>query len=419
MNAVTTPAAEASLVEKGYYQWVPLAPGETPPPEDEETAEPPLHSTPACAGAGIGDLADAAASDQAGHHPLTPSSQEEGELIHRAPSGQPVAMTPQRMAVFLESMMVLGNVSIACAKAQVSRPSAYAARRREPGFARAWDAAVVAARTVAESELADRAIHGVEEKVFYHGEEVGSRRRHDSRLLLAHLARLDKAAERLDVAAALPQLDAWIAALHEGAPAAEALPAKIRPDALRTAQAERDFVADPRGQEPSAKYVQDSVRPVRPCPECGGFCTDAQGDDAVALTQSDCQWLGNRLERMDAARPDGAPEPWQLAQEDGVSNDGATIEMLQLDAFEEGLDAWWTLTDREAYDAACERLCLGGEEGSAGLDLSDGEHREDERDADAQAEQHGIEPGALREHERDEGGEDHHGEQAGDQEGGR
>ncbi len=39
--------------------------------------------------------------------------------------------------------------------------------------------------------LAERALEGVEEQVFYHGEVIATRRRFDTRLLLAHLARLD------------------------------------------------------------------------------------------------------------------------------------------------------------------------------------------------------------------------------------
>src|SRR6187431_302171 len=40
-----------------------------------------------------------------------------------------------------------------------------------------------------------RAIEGIEEEVRYRGEVVGTRRRYDTRLLLAHMARLDKLAE--------------------------------------------------------------------------------------------------------------------------------------------------------------------------------------------------------------------------------
>ena len=50
----------------------------------------------------------------------------------------------------------------------------------------------MAARAHAADTLACRAIDGVEEKVFYHGEEIATRTRYSDRLLLAHLARLDK-----------------------------------------------------------------------------------------------------------------------------------------------------------------------------------------------------------------------------------
>lgn len=50
-------------------------------------------------------------------------------------------------------------------------------------------------------------------------------------------------------------------------------------------------------------------------------------------------WLGNRLDRMDAARPHGAPLPYQLGGDPGAS------EALQLAAFEAGEEEWWMLTD--------------------------------------------------------------------------
>ena len=53
------------------------------------------------------------------------------------------------------------------------------------------------AREEAQDKLQERAIEGVEEEIFYHGEVVATRRRYDSRLLLALLARLDKIAEQI------------------------------------------------------------------------------------------------------------------------------------------------------------------------------------------------------------------------------
>ena len=48
-------------------------------------------------------------------------------------------------------------------------------------------------RDCAVEEMTVRAIEGWEEPVFYRGRQVAVRRRHDTRLLLAHIARLDKA----------------------------------------------------------------------------------------------------------------------------------------------------------------------------------------------------------------------------------
>ncbi|WP_298304340.1 hypothetical protein [uncultured Erythrobacter sp.] len=59
-------------------------------------------------------------------------------------------------------------------------------------FAELWDAALLCAKPQVEEVLADRALNGTQEVVFYHGEEVATRTRYDARLLLAHLGRLDK-----------------------------------------------------------------------------------------------------------------------------------------------------------------------------------------------------------------------------------
>lgn len=83
----------------------------------------------------------------------------------------------------------------ACAFVGMSRTSAYLLRRRDAVFADAWTAALVLARRHVEEVLATRALDGVEEAVWFRGELVGVRRRYDSRLLLAHLARLDVAGE--------------------------------------------------------------------------------------------------------------------------------------------------------------------------------------------------------------------------------
>lgn len=96
---------------------------------------------------------------------------------------------------FLEALSHRGNVRLACARVGLSAETAYRQRRRDPVFARAWAAAMALARRASQQVLADRAIDGIEEEIWHRGEMVGTRRRYDTRLLLAHLARLDRIVE--------------------------------------------------------------------------------------------------------------------------------------------------------------------------------------------------------------------------------
>ena len=138
------------------------------------------------------------------------------ELVALTPDHPSFSCPPlfdtRRQALFCESLSAHGNVRLACKAAGVSPQTAYRMRRSAPAFRQMWDAALVLARAAVEEVLADRAINGVEEQVFYHGEEVARRRRYDSRLLLAHLARLDRKAEAADCAALTEQFDEALAA---------------------------------------------------------------------------------------------------------------------------------------------------------------------------------------------------------------
>ena len=143
--------------------------------------------------------------DQTPFIPAQPLSETLPAIIDQLPPD--AALAPQsrfnrdRQAAFLRLLADSGEVRVAARAASVSHQTVYRARRACPTFRLAWDAALIVARERAEDLLASRAMHGVEEEVFYHGEVVATRRRHDARLLLAHLARLDRLAEREDVAA--------------------------------------------------------------------------------------------------------------------------------------------------------------------------------------------------------------------------
>src|SRR5262245_2363252 len=100
--------------------------------------------------------------------------------------------TRELKARFLAILAESGNVRLAARRCRMSAQSAYVQRRRDAQFARTWAAATRLARDHCEQVLGDRAIEGIEEPIWYRGELVGTRRRFDTRLLLAHLARLDR-----------------------------------------------------------------------------------------------------------------------------------------------------------------------------------------------------------------------------------
>lgn len=110
-------------------------------------------------------------------------------ILDRAPRHD--GWTPERKTRFLDCLAEKGNVRQACARVGLSQQAAYVLRRRDAVFARAWAAALALAREHSVQVLADRAIEGVEVQIWYRGELVGTQRKFDTRLLLAHIARLD------------------------------------------------------------------------------------------------------------------------------------------------------------------------------------------------------------------------------------
>ncbi|MXP27387.1 hypothetical protein GRI58_00950 [Porphyrobacter algicida] len=224
--------------------------------------------------------------------------------------GHHTIFAPRRQADFLASLALNGNVRLACCAASVSAQTAYRARRASPAFARAWDAALLSTRDHAEQVLADRAINGVEEEVFYHGEEVARRRRNSDRLLLAHLARPDRMAERPELGQALPQLDAQIEALRRGEALVEAPRANL-----------------PQDRVPCVSDSWDS-------PRCSNSLLDGLPDVEV------------RLAAMNAARPMGEPLPEDMAEAQDWDEVEA-IEASQLAAYEAEVEQWWTVTSED------------------------------------------------------------------------
>ena len=190
----------------------------------------------------------------------SPSREREGD----SPTTRHDGWLPEIRVKFLEALSRTGNVGAAAYYVQRSRQSAYDLRRRDPDFARGWQAALVLARDVAEDVLQERAIDGIEEPVYYHGEVVGTRRRYDSRLLLAHLGRLDKAAEQIPARRAAARFEELMAAIRTGADTAPLI-ATPTDDELAAAAAQAEALRPPAEEEGDEFYAvhwpEDEDRP--------------------------------------------------------------------------------------------------------------------------------------------------------------
>ena len=209
----------------------------------------------------------------------------------------PSLFSRERQATFLANLAATGQVRSASARAGVSHQTAYRARLASPGFRRAWDAALLAARAQAEEMLACRALEGWEEDVVYHGEVVATRRRWSDRLLLAHLARLDKLCGDAEVA--------------------------VFADAF---------------EDNLASYAAGEDRPARAAAEAEGH---ADGEGAV-LSSGERSRRSNRGQAHDeCADDDGVPPPLPEARD----CDGAIMDEAQ--QLEVGLYRFHYLPDGE------------------------------------------------------------------------
>ncbi len=140
--------------------------------------------------------APAAAADTAPVAQASAAQASAAQTSAAAPGTLAPDLSRAVQVAFVEALAQWGNVRAAAAQVGVSRQHLYRMRRASAEFRDLWDAALVLARPQVEEVLADRALNGVTESVFYHGEEVATRTRYDSRLLLAHLARLDRLEQR-------------------------------------------------------------------------------------------------------------------------------------------------------------------------------------------------------------------------------
>ncbi|WP_397506145.1 hypothetical protein [Qipengyuania sp. R86523] len=297
----------------------------------------------------------------------------------RAPQTQFVV---ERQVAFLEALATTGSVRAAARRARVSHQTCYRARRASAGFGRAWDAALVVARGAAEAKLADYAMNGIEEEVWYHGDLVGSRKRVSDRLLLAHLGRLDRMRGDERIEALAEDFDGMILRLRRGEPIE---PEVADPGPAEPAQEGRGTSSPgpcnrrSKSRVNSPAYPQDdegagaASDPGEPPCDCVGarhgtdrgqqhYRRGAQGPEPVINVAGegpccdapdwpqcrDCPHyppVGRILREMEEDRPAGAPAPHE-------QGNGAAVEGVQIEAFCAGLAQWWLLTSEEELERA-------------------------------------------------------------------
>ena len=104
--------------------------------------------------------------------------------------------TAAAQRTFLEAIAEGHGVEVACARVGLSTASAYAYRRTAKGaaFALGWRAATLVARDAIAETLLVRALAGQVDTIV-RGETVVTRHRHDNRLAMSLLARLDRQVE--------------------------------------------------------------------------------------------------------------------------------------------------------------------------------------------------------------------------------
>ena len=98
-------------------------------------------------------------------------------------------ITPERQRMFIEALASTGSVTEAAKACGLSRQAVYAYRNRSdvPAFRQAWDVAMGCALVMLGDVAMSRAVDGVEEPVFWKGEQVGTRRRYNDNLLMTLL----------------------------------------------------------------------------------------------------------------------------------------------------------------------------------------------------------------------------------------
>ncbi|WIW89007.1 hypothetical protein K3M67_03225 [Sphingobium sp. V4] len=170
-----------------------------------------------------------------------------------APQIREDGWSPARQRRFLETLASSGVVRLACESVRITARSAYALRIRRDGaaFRLGWDAAILIARARLADDLLARAITGCTDTIRRDEDNFEvTRHRHDNRLAMSMLSRLDRMAdsppEGSDAALARVVAQDFVAFLD-----------LICPEEAARDEADRLDLPRP-GAEPSARHMDDA-----------------------------------------------------------------------------------------------------------------------------------------------------------------
>jgi hypothetical protein len=100
------------------------------------------------------------------------------------PSNRQTKEANARKEAFLKAYAAMGNLTVACAAAQVPRSTVRRWRDADRNFAARFEEAMDEAADMLEAEAVRRAKMGVDEDVYYGGEVVGKRKVFSDNLLM-------------------------------------------------------------------------------------------------------------------------------------------------------------------------------------------------------------------------------------------
>ncbi|HUD92747.1 hypothetical protein [Sphingobium sp.] len=214
--------------------------------------------------------------------------------------------SPARQRRFLETLASSGVVMLACESVRITARSAYNLRIRRDGaaFRLGWDAAILIARARLADDLLARAITGCTDTIRRDEDNFEvTRHRHDNRLAMSMLARLDRMAdcpaEGSDAALARIVAQDFVAYLD-----------MICPEEATREEADRCNLPRP-GAEPSARTMEDArmldgEMPDTPEPVAPDAATNAAIESAAAILSpgaSAALFVAARLALRTAEKP--------------------------------------------------------------------------------------------------------------------